>query len=137
MSSVSTGDEAPSALDSHVLTFAATVLTLLPAEATPQMTAAAAIAKFVSRAIPQGAGARSRRSGGPKLPVVQPHGALPQRRAQTQRRARPDQQRAGRLFHLRHHLHGLRVGHRPLTSSFPGAYRHSRCPPVDRSVRVI
>jgi hypothetical protein len=58
---------------------------------------------------PPSAGTQSRRSGGPVLPVPQPHGALPQRRAQTQRRTRPDQQRAGRLFDLRNHVHGLRA----------------------------
>jgi hypothetical protein len=33
------------------------------------------------------------------------HGALPQRRAKTRLRLRPEQQRAGRLLDLRHHLH--------------------------------
>ena len=58
---------------------------------------------------PPGAGAQSRRSGGPVLPVAQPHGALPQRRAQTQRRTRPEQQRAGRLFDFWYHVHGLKA----------------------------
>ncbi len=39
--------------DGHVLTIATSALALLAAAATPQLTAAAAIAKFVSRAIPQ------------------------------------------------------------------------------------
>ncbi len=53
----------PLALDGHVLdtevdgkdfdTFASSALTLLATAATPQLPAAAAIAKFVSRAIPQ------------------------------------------------------------------------------------
>ena len=63
ISLVSTGYENPSALDGNVLdtvvdgkdfdTFATSALTLLATAATPQLTAAAAIAKFVSRAIPQ------------------------------------------------------------------------------------
>jgi hypothetical protein len=70
--------------DGHVLTFATfdtSALDLLGTEVTPQLTAAAAIAKFVSQAIPQGAGAQLRRSGGPVLRVAQPHEALPHRRA--------------------------------------------------------
>jgi hypothetical protein len=63
--------------------FATSALTLLATAVTSQMTAAAAIARFVSRVIPPGAG------------------------AQTRRRAGPEQQRTGRLFDLRYHLHRL------------------------------
>ncbi len=67
-------------LGCRIDTFASSALTLLAASAASQLPATAAIAKFVSRATPSGARARSRR------------------------RTRFDQQRAGSFFHFRQQL---------------------------------